>query len=62
MHRTRLSIRLQGYDYSRNAMYSVTSCVHDRVCCIGEGNSGEFGECVGELQGGDEGVFTCRYL
>jgi putative transposase len=36
MYRTRLSTRLQGYDYSRNALYFVTSCVHDRVCCFGE--------------------------
>jgi putative transposase len=35
MHRTRLSNRLQGYDYSRNALYFVTSCVKDRICCFG---------------------------
>ena len=36
MHRTRKSNRLQGYDYSRNALYFVTSCVHDMVCCLGK--------------------------
>ncbi|GEO12202.1 transposase [Segetibacter aerophilus] len=36
MHQTRLPNRLQGYDYSRNALYFVTLCVHDRVDCLGE--------------------------
>src|SRR4051794_22410218 len=27
--------RLQGHDYSRNALYFVTSCIQDRVCCFG---------------------------
>ena len=27
--------RLQGYDYSRSALYFVTTCVQDRVCCFG---------------------------
>ena len=35
MHPSRLSNRLKGYDYSRNALYFVTSCVQDRVCCFG---------------------------
>ena len=41
MHRTRLPNRLQGYDYSRNALYFVTSCVEDRVCCFGEIKNGQ---------------------
>ena len=41
MHRTRLPNRLQGYDYSRNALYFVTSCVEDRVCCFGEIRNGQ---------------------
>lgn len=36
MHRNRKLNRLEGYDYSRNALYFVTSCVEDRVCCFGE--------------------------
>ena len=41
MHKDRKSNRLQGYDYSRNALYFVTSCVHDRVCCLGEIKDGQ---------------------
>ena len=28
--------RLQGYDYSSDNLYFVTSCVHDMICCFGE--------------------------
>jgi len=28
--------RLQGYDYSTDNLYFVTSCVHNRICCFGE--------------------------
>ena len=31
----RKSIRLQGYDYSSDNLYFVTSCVHNRICCFG---------------------------
>ena len=41
MHKDRKLNRLQGYDYSRNALYFVTSCVHDRVCCLGEIKDGQ---------------------
>ncbi|WP_299702374.1 transposase [uncultured Pontibacter sp.] len=33
--------RLNGYDYSRDALYFVTSCVKDKVCCFGEVIDGE---------------------
>ena len=36
MIRERKSIRLQGYDYSSDNLFFVTSCVHDRICCFGE--------------------------
>jgi putative transposase len=36
MIRERKSIRLQGYNYSSDNLYFVTSCVHDRLCCFGE--------------------------
>lgn len=28
--------RLKGYNYSRDNLYFVTSCVQDRVCCFGK--------------------------
>jgi REP element-mobilizing transposase RayT len=28
--------RLKGYDYSRDNLYFVTSCVHNHICCFGE--------------------------
>jgi len=28
--------RLQGYDYSTDNLYFVTSCVHNRICCFGD--------------------------
>ncbi|PVY43010.1 transposase [Pontibacter virosus] len=33
--------RLDGYDYSRDALYFVTSCVKDKICCFGEVINGE---------------------
>ncbi|MEI6122150.1 MAG: transposase [Bacteroidota bacterium] len=32
----RKSQRLNHYDYSKDNLYFVTSCVKDRVCCFGE--------------------------
>lgn len=32
----RKSNRLQGYDYSTDNLYFVTSCVHNRICCFGD--------------------------
>ncbi len=34
--RTRKLNRLSGFDYSRDALYFVTSCVKDQVCCFGQ--------------------------
>ena len=31
----RKSNRLKGYDYSKDNLYFVTSCVHDMICCFG---------------------------
>ena len=28
--------RLEGFDYSQDNLYFVTSCVQDRICCFGE--------------------------
>jgi len=47
----RCSIRLKGYDYSRQGAYSVTVCVQDRECLFGDMVDGEmrlnrFGEIV----------------
>lgn len=36
MHPIRKLNRLQGYDYSRNALYFVTSCVQDMMSYFGE--------------------------
>jgi putative transposase len=36
MHKDRKANILHGYDYSRNALYFVTSCVQDRICYLGE--------------------------
>ncbi len=35
VYQNRKPNRLQGYDYSRSALYFITSCVQDRVCCFG---------------------------
>lgn len=32
----RKSNRLKGYDYSKDNLYFVTSCVHDMICCFGD--------------------------
>lgn len=37
----RRSIRLQGYDYSREGLYFITLCVHNRECLFGEISNGE---------------------
>jgi len=34
--RHRRSIRLRGYDYSRNGPYFVTTCVQNRECMFGQ--------------------------
>jgi putative transposase len=28
--------RMKGYDYSRDNLYYITICVHDRICCFGK--------------------------
>lgn len=33
--------RLQGFDYSQDNLYFVTSCVKNRVCCFGTVSNGE---------------------
>jgi len=35
MIKERKANRMQGYDYSQNNLYFITSCVQDRVCCFG---------------------------
>jgi putative transposase len=35
--------RLKGYDYSRDNLYFVTSCVKDMVCCFGVVGTGRVG-------------------
>jgi len=47
----RRSNRLKGYDYSREACYFVTICVHNRIECLGEIKDGtmvlnQYGEIV----------------
>lgn len=37
----RRSIRLKGYDYSRNGGYFITICTKDRACFFGEIKNGE---------------------
>lgn len=45
----RRSIRLNGYDYSREGFYFITICVKDRVCLYGKISNGKtVGETVGE--------------
>ena len=34
--KNRKANRLKGYDYSKNNLYFVTSCVKNRVCCFGD--------------------------
>lgn len=50
--RARRSIRMPGYDYSREGAYFVTICAYDRGCLFGEIKDGgmqlnEFGKIVG---------------
>jgi REP element-mobilizing transposase RayT len=33
--------RLKGYDYSRDNLYFITSCVKDMICCFGNVVQGE---------------------
>src|SRR5689334_13939264 len=33
--------RLDGYDYSQDNLYFVTSCVQNRICCLGAIANGE---------------------
>ena len=47
------SMRLRNYDYSRDALYFITTCVKDRNCCFGTVLDGRmklngFGKIVGE--------------
>jgi REP element-mobilizing transposase RayT len=49
----RQSIRLKGYDYSREGAYFITICAHDRACLFGKVTKGAmranlFGEVVAE--------------
>jgi putative transposase len=37
----RKSIRLKGYDYSRQGLYFITICVQDRKCLFGRIENGE---------------------
>ena len=37
----RRSIRLKGYDYSRQGLYYITICVQNRLCLFGEIVNGE---------------------
>ncbi len=45
--------RLPGYDYSRDNMYFVTTCVNHRICCLGDIKNGimilnDYGKIVQE--------------
>ena len=40
MLKERKQNRLSGYDYSKDNLYFVTSCVQDRICCFGEIENG----------------------
>ncbi len=33
--------RLKGYDYSLDNLYFITSCIQDRICCLGKIINGE---------------------
>ncbi len=37
----RRSIRLKGYDYSKEGLYFITICTHNRLCLFGEIENGE---------------------
>ncbi len=47
MMKERKATRLQGYDYSSDNLYFVTSCVHNRICCFGEIVSDNLASSVG---------------
>lgn len=48
MFKNRKRNRMAGYDYSLNALYFITFCVKDRICC--------FGKVVnGQMEGNDYG-------
>jgi hypothetical protein len=40
MHHRR-SIRLKGYDYSREGLYFITICVQDKLCLFGSVVNGQ---------------------
>jgi len=37
----RQSIRLKGYDYTKEGLYFITICIHNRECLFGEIENGE---------------------
>ena len=60
----RRSIRLKGYDYSGEGLYSVTICTHDRECVLGEIKDGRmvlsrFGEIARRCWDEIPGHFGC---
>jgi len=44
MFKNRKRNRMAGYDYSQNALYFITICVKDRICCFGKVVNGQM-EC-----------------
>jgi REP element-mobilizing transposase RayT len=44
MFKNRKRNRMAGYDYSQNALYFITICVNDRICCFGKVVNGRM-EC-----------------
>jgi len=44
MFKNRKRNRMAGYDYSQNALYFITFCVKDRICCFGKVVNGQM-EC-----------------
>ncbi|MEW5745929.1 MAG: transposase [Nitrospirota bacterium] len=52
--RRRRSVRLQGYDYSREGAYFVTICIQDRACLLGE-------VIDGRMQLNDAGQMVTRW-
>lgn len=46
----RRSVRLQGYDYSKEGLYFITICTHDKLCLFGEiGETQMFLNALGEV-------------
>ncbi len=41
MIKERKKNRLQGYDYSQDNLYFVTSCIQDRICYFGDSKDGQ---------------------